>query len=573
MGEQVGFAWARPTAKQDVFEVVGFDGGGGGGGGQRPSGVTLRPYQTEAVESIFRDLVEFNSTLLVMPTGTGKSRTFAEVAHRWKGRVLVLIHREEIAMQLKATLERVTGEAVGLEMNVWHSCGERIVVGMVQTLSRKSRIADHGRDDFTLVIVDEAHHAAAKTYRAIIEHFECAKVLGVTATPDRSDRKALGEVFQSVAFVYEIADAIRDSYLVPIKSQRVWVEDLDLSSVKTTAGDLNQGQLDDAMGSETVLEGVARPTFDLAADRPTVVFTTGQENAVKLTDIFNHFRPECARFVVSDERLVSSDDRRRNLADFEAGRFQFLVNVGIATEGWDCPRVGCVAIGRPTKSRALYTQMVGRGLRPFAGKDGCLVLDFCGNAGRHSLIGPEDVLGGRFSDEEVELAKEIAGRKPGRDAQENLAEARMAIEQRSLAAAERAKREMRYQTQAFDPFAVFHLDRGDDDYVEAQFGRKAPTPKQIGALVKWAKMDPKEANRLSRRQASKVLDAMNARAKKGLATAGQLKLLQRYGFTDPNIYFSTASTLIEALKSNGWRPLPFDRVSSILGSRTAGVDG
>lgn len=537
--------------------------------------VELRPYQHEAIRCIREAFREHRSTLLVMATGVGKTTVFGAVARDWSGRVLVIGHRDELLDQARSRLEKMCGEAVDLEQADFRAGRARLVVASIQTISRPSRLkGDEVRhrgfkaDDFSLVIVDEAHHAAASTYRAVLAHFTAAKVLGVTATPDRGDRRALGDVFDSVALeysklykngAYDPLDAIKDGWLVPLVAERVDI-DVDLSQVKTTKkGDLNEDQLDEAMGQQHVLEGVVRPCYERAGDRRTVVFTTSVVNAHKMAAIFNTLRPGCARAVDGGMLL---DDRRAVLRGYAHGDFQFLVNVMVATEGWDDPPTSCVAIGRPTKSRALFAQMLGRGLRLSPGKTDCLVLEFAGNAGKHSLVSPLDVLAGRYSDEEVELAKEMAKKKRGEQAHRLLELAKEEIEAR-------ARRRVHHQAERFDPFTVFHMDGGGDD-VDWQFGRKEPTAGQLAAAKKWRIDVPEGA---SRRQVSRLIGAASKRADLGLASYGQLKVLQRAGITDINISRPIASQLIEALKANGWQ-LPRAQADDIIaGSRGVGLWG
>jgi superfamily II DNA or RNA helicase len=325
----------------------------------------LRPYQEAAIAAIADRFQEHRSTLLVMPTGTGKTRTFSAVAHAERGPVLVLAHREELIDQGRRALSRHTGDLVTVEKAEQYASGSRIVMASVQTL-KGERLANFARRfSPRLVIVDEAHHAVSPSYRVILDAFPDAKVLGVTATPDRADELAMGQVFDSVAFVYEIQEAIAEGYLCPIRIQRVLVDAIDLRGVKTVAGDLNQGQLDAVMSLEEVLHGVVKPTIELAGQRRTIVFTTSVDNAHRLAEIFNRYAPDSARAV---DGTTAPEERARILRDHKGGAFQFLCNVGVLTEGYDDPAVSCVAMARPTKSRALYAQCAGRGLRPFPGK-------------------------------------------------------------------------------------------------------------------------------------------------------------------------------------------------------------
>jgi len=517
-------------------------------------GITLRPYQENALRSIKQEFVENRTTLYVAATGTGKTTVFGALAKDWPGRVLVLAHRDELIQQSAQRLRAMTGEPVDIDKAESIGGHSRLTVASIQTLCRESRLHRYSRNHFGLVIVDEAHHCPAKSYAGVLNYFD-AKVLGVTATPDRSDRLALGKIFESVAMVYDIADAINDGWLVPIVPMKVDV-DVDLSGIKTTAGDLNQGELDEAMGR--VLEGVARPTFALAERRQTVVFTTSVSNAHKMADIFNELRAGCSRAVDGGMDMY---DRRKVLEDYAKGEFQFLVNVQIATEGWDDPATSCVAIGRPTKSRALYTQMIGRGLRPHPGTTDCLVLDFAGNAGKHALVSPLDVLAGKYTDEEVSFAKEILSKKP--DAKQRaeviLEEARAKLKEIK----ERASRKVKYTATRFDAFEILGVRRDDKDKMDWQFGRKDPTDKQLATLEKFG-INPKG---LSKSQASALIGASIDRIKAGKASYKQMRSLAKNGIDNPNLSRKVASALMDAIARNGWRPLPAGRAQEIINAR------
>lgn len=534
-----------------------------------PTGAKLRPYQTEAIGRIGVELETNRSTLLVMATGTGKTTVFGEVARNWPGRVLVLAHRDELIEQARSRLSVMTQEYVGVEQAQWNALGERIVIGSVQSLCREQRLARFPRDRFSLVIVDEAHHAVAKSYRTVLDHFDGAKVLGVTATPDRSDESAMGQVFDSVAYVYDIQDGIRDKWLVPVSCQMIEVAGVDLSAVKTTAGDLNQGQLDAVMASEEALHGIAKPTLELAGDRRTILFTTSVDNAHRLAEVLNRYRPGSARAV---DGGTAHDLRRATLRGHKGGYFQFLCNVGVLTEGYDDPAVSCVAMGRPTKSRALYTQCIGRGLRPAPGKDDCLVLDFAGNSGRHKLVSALDILAGKWPEDVVERAKKDALNSQGVRSDEALARAAAALEaekQAEIARRARIKATVAYKAQKVDPFSVLGLRDNGDDFGEP--GSRQPlTPGQVQTLQKFKVEIPANCTKA---MASRLINACVTRMQRGLATYKQTKMLSRYGVDASRMYMTTASRVIDAIIANGWHAIGPDAVARIVNGREPGEDG
>ena len=527
-------------------------------------GHPLRPYQVEAVDSVLRELGDVRSTLLVLPTGAGKTRVATEIASRRKDdRILFLAHRDELLVQARARLSRDCGDIVGLDQADRMAGDERLVVASVQTISRQSRLERFRPDRFDLIIVDESHHACAPTYKRVLDYFGKAKICGLTATPDRADEKAMGQIFDSVAFLYEIEDAIRDGYLCDVICSRVEIAGLDLSSVKTTAGDLNQGELDAIMKVEENLLAVADATMRDAGERKTLVFTTSVDNAKRLAEIMNRHRKDCA---MSVDGKTEIDERRRTLARHQNGGCQFLVNCGITTEGYDDPSISCVALARPTKSRALHTQMCGRGLRIHPDKDNCLLIDFVGNSGRHKLASALDVLGGKYTEDEEEIARELVKKNPGMKARDALDQAHAQAERLKREAEEAARRaaikaKAIYTKSTVNPFGVFHMDVEREMEISDRFGGRPPSEKQIACLER-AKI-PIPAG-CTAQLASKLIGTMIKRRNEHLATFGQLKTLQKYGVNDVNLSFDTASSVITAINRNGWKPLPFAKLDALL---------
>ncbi len=532
-------------------------------------GHPLRPYQVEAVDSVLRELGDVRSTLLVLPTGAGKTRVATEIASRRKDdRILFLAHRDELLVQARARLSRDCGDIVGLDQADRMAGDERLVVASVQTISRQSRLERFRPDRFDLIIVDESHHACAPTYKRVLDYFGKAKICGLTATPDRADEKAMGQIFDSVAFLYEIEDAIRDGYLCDVICSRVEIAGLDLSSVKTTAGDLNQGELDAIMKVEENLLAVADATMREAGERKTLVFTTSVDNAKRLAEIMNRHRKDCA---MSVDGKTEIDERRRTLARHQDGGCQFLVNCGITTEGYDDPSISCVALARPTKSRALHTQMCGRGLRIHPDKDNCLLIDFVGNSGRHKLASALDVLGGKYTEDEEELAQELVKKNPGMKARDALDQAHAQAERLKREAEEAAKRaaikaKAIYTKSTVNPFSVFHLDVAREMAISDRFGGRPPSEKQLACLERAKIPIPPGC---TAQLASKLIGTMIKRREEHLATFGQLKTLQKYGVNDVNIRFDTASSIITAINANGWKPLPFAKLDALLARNTS----
>jgi superfamily II DNA or RNA helicase len=500
--------------------------------------LTLRGYQMAAVDRVLDALGEKESTLLVLPTGCGKTVVFSEVARRWDGRVLVLAHREELVRQAADKLRDAAGRGVGVEMaaEMAHD-GHRAVVASVQTMTRPARRERYARDAFGLIVTDEAHHAVADSYRAVVDYFSPPGVgtrhLGVTATPRRADELALGQVFESVAMEYGITDAVADGYLVPVRQEVVNVEGLDFSAARTLAGDFNEADLDRILREEEILHRVAGPAADLCGDRPALVFCVTVAHAEAMAAVLNRYKPQSARALSG---ATDRETRRVVVRAFRQGKLQYLCNCALFLEGFDAPGCAAVVMARPTKSLALYTQVLGRGTRPLPGvidglspdteaarrgairgsaKPDLLVLDFAGNAGRHTIVTAADVLGGRYGQEVRRYAvATLAGEGRGAPVDEALAraEAELALaeeERLRLAEQERRRRvvaEVEYSTARVDPFDRTRAAvAGPDD---ATRPRADPaTPKQVGYLV-YLGVPRATAAAYGRRQASAVIDKL-----------------------------------------------------------------
>jgi len=515
-----------------------------------PLKIAPRPYQSSAVEDV---LAEFRrgvrSTLLVMPTGTGKTVVFAILAAiaRAKGRVLVIAHREELVEQARERIAAVTDLNVGVEAGAARVDADAlpdVVVASVQTLARAERRERFAPDAFVLVVVDEAHHATAKTYGAVLDRFAKAKVLGVTATPDRLDGRGLRAVFQTCAHVYEIRDAIEDQWLVPIKQRRVTVEGLSLDTVRTRgrngAGDFDDDALAKQMLAEGMLHRIAAPLADLASARPTIVFTPTVAVAGELAAVLGRYVG--ASEVRSLDGSVHRDERAATVNAYKRGDFRVLVNCALFTEGFDAPRVSCVAVARPTKSRALYAQMIGRGTRlhPETEKDHLLVVDFTDASTHHKLVTVADVLGGLCDEDVRERVNALAVDNPDTNVSELLtaAEAQVAAERRH-----RLLCEARYRAQTIDPFDVIGADPHPGR------GGCAMTPTQVQILRDRGV----PAKGYDRDQANALIDKMFERDRLGLCRFKPASILAKYGL-NPDVSRALASEAMEAMRANNWRP-------------------
>ena len=517
-------------------------------------GQELRPYQQQARDRIHAEWdAGHTRTLLVLPTGTGKTIVFASVAAdqvRAGDRVLILAHRGELLEQAADKLQRSTGLVSAVEkaestcLDSWF----RVVVGSVQTLQRTARLERFPQDYFGTIIIDEAHHAITDGYRRILDYFSGAKVLGVTATPDRGDMRNLGEVFDSLAFEYKLTDAIKEGYLCKIMAQTIPLQ-LDITSVTMSGGDYAVGDLGTAL--DPYLEQIAAEMARRCKSRKTVVFLPLIKTSQKFRDLLN------AHGFRAAEVNGQSDDRRQVLADFDAGKYNVLCNSMLLTEGWDCPSVDCVVVLRPTKVRSLYSQMVGRGTRLSPGKTDLLLLDFLWMTDKHELCRPADLV---CEDRTVarQMTEHLAETGCPEDIEEAAAQASEdVVAQREEALAKQLAEQRRKKAKLVDPLQYEMSIQAEDlsGYVPT-FGWEAgpPSEQQTAALEKLGILpDAVE----SAGKAALLLDRLNKRRDEGLTTPKQIRCLEKYGFQHVGTWsFEAARHMIDRIAAQGWRGVP-----------------
>ncbi|MFJ8437645.1 DEAD/DEAH box helicase [Kitasatospora griseola] len=355
----------------------------------------LRPYQAEAIRSLTAGWQngQHNRLAVVLPTGAGKTVVLSHLIatfHQQTGhRALVIAHREELIQQ---AVDKIHAVAPHLRIGIVKAERDQhrhvdVVVASIQTLAvrrRRQAIRDIG-----LVVVDECHHAAADTYMAVLDHFGAwsgTPVAGFTATMTRTDG-GLAEVWQDIAFRLDILDLMAAGHLVDVRGKRIVVDGLDLDKVKVRGGDLQDGQLGQAMEDSGAAKVVADAYTQHAPDRPGVVFTPTVATARSMAETLTDAGIQAAAIWGDMPR----DDRADTLQRYKAGDVQVLTNCMVLTEGFDAPWASCAVIARPTKSAGLYVQMVGRVLRPAPGKDDALVLDVMGSSTRHKLASIVDL--------------------------------------------------------------------------------------------------------------------------------------------------------------------------------------
>lgn len=350
----------------------------------------LRPYQSQTLDALRQHFAAGNRAGLVnWPTGTGKTVLAAEICRTARRPVLFIAHRGELLEQTEDKIRAFVPDAdIGFVKAGRDEHDRQYVLASVQTLARPARLARIAPDRFGVVFLDECHHAAAASYRRVLDHFT-GVVIGLSGTPYRLDGRGLDDIFGAKpVYTYEIETAVKDGYLVP---PRGWLiqTDADLDAVHTVAGDLNVGELAGVMNTIASNRVTVESWHEHASDCRTIVFAVDVQHAIDLADAFT------ASGIAADyvHGKMNDTERRERLERFRAGDIQVLANCMILTEGFDESAVGCVIMARPTKSKSLYIQCVGRGLRPADGKKDCIILDIVGVTKRHSLRGVGDLFG------------------------------------------------------------------------------------------------------------------------------------------------------------------------------------
>lgn len=515
----------------------------------------LRPYQSEAKAAVFTQWDKgARKTLVVLPTGCGKTIVFAKVAEecvRQGNRVLILAHRGELLEQAADKIKKSTNLGCATEKAEQSCLGSwfRITVGSVQSMQREKRLSQFSDDYFNVIIIDEAHHCISDGYQKVLQHFPDAKVLGVTATPDRGDMRNLGEFFESLAYEYTLPKAIREGYLSPIKAMTIPLQ-LDLSGVSIQSGDFKAGDIATAL--DPYLHQIADEMMKYCRDRKTVVFLPLVKTSQKFKEILNEKGFKAAE--VNGE----SKDRAEVLEAFDKGEYNVLCNSMLLTEGWDCPSVDCVIVLRPTKVRSLYSQMVGRGTRLCEGKSHLLLLDFLWHTERHELCHPADLICEKkeVARKMTENLEETAGCPIDlEEAERKASEDVIAEREESLA---KQLQEMRTRKKKLVDPLQFEMSIQAEDlsgYVPA-FGWEMapPSDKQKQELEKRGIL-PDEIDNAGK--ANLILDRLHKRQEEGLTTPKQIRCLEKYGFQHVGTWtFEAGKNMIDRIAACGWRGAP-----------------
>lgn len=514
----------------------------------------LRPYQQQAKDAIFSEWENgIKKTLLVLPTGCGKTIVFAKVAEECvKGgsRVLILAHRGELLDQAADKIGKSTGLGCATEKAEQTCLGSwfRIVVGSVQSMMREKRLNQFPNDYFNTIIIDEAHHCISDSYQKVLRHFPDAEVLGVTATPDRGDMQNLGTVFESLAYEYTLPKAIKEGYLSPIKAVTIPLK-IDMSAVGVQAGDFKSGDIATAL--DPYLESIAEEMEKYCSNKKTVVFLPLVKTSQKFRDILNNHGFKAA------EVNGDSKDRAEILEAFDKDQYNVLCNSMLLTEGWDCPSVDCIVVLRPTKVRSLYCQMVGRGTRlsPETNKDHLLLLDFLWHTERHELCHPASLIceSAEVAQKMTENMEKDAGCVIDIEEAEKTASEDV-VAQREEALAKQLSEMKRRKKRLVDPLQFEMSIQAEDlsGYVPAFGWEMAPPSEGQKKTLEKLGILPDAIENAGK--ASKILDRLVKRRREGLTTPKQIRFLESRGFQHVGTWqFETAKNMIDRIAGNGWR--------------------
>lgn len=496
--------------------------------------MTLRHYQEEAIRATMQKWGEFNSLLLVMPTGAGKTIVFSHIVKQRAaagfGKSLILAHREELIVQAGDKLRAATGIFAGVEMaDMRATPRDEAVVASVQSMVR--RLDKWKPDAFGTVIVDEAHHALSPTYQKVLDHFKGggAQILGVTATPDRGDKRSLSGAFDEVAYEVSLFTLIKESFLAPIKIRTVPFT-IDLGTISKRGGDFKDEEVGAAIAP--FMRQISELIVAHAWDRKTLIFLPLRKISRACVD---HLR----ELGVSAEHVDGdSPDRAAILRRYARGETQFLSNAMLLTEGYDDPPTDCIVPLRATSSRSLYSQMVGRGTRTSPGKTDLTILDFLWHHERHSLCKPSCLVA---ESSEVAEAMDAAGDAGGaggedRDLFEVLAEAKQSEEDRLRKKLEDAARDKKGKVRTGQTIDAMDYALTLHDLSAASWEPTMPwhsdpvTDKQVTTLLKFG-IDPSTCS--CKGHANAILGSAFARSKMGLASPKQVAVLRRFGHPSP----------------------------------------
>jgi superfamily II DNA or RNA helicase len=340
--------------------------------------IVLRNYQEEALNSVIKDFQDgICRQLIVLPTASGKTFVMAAIIKHYKLKVLVVAHREELLQQAEDKIRLYWPEAdIGICKAKRKEYDHQIVIGSTQTCSRPRCLKQLKKKGFDILMIDETHHAPASTYQRIIKELGFSEgtkklLIGVTATPMRSDKKQLGDFFDKIVYSKTAGELIQAGHLAPISGRRI-LTSFNLNKVHTRCGDFAVNELASVVNTKDRNKFIVDKFKEHCSARKAIVFCADVKHCQDAAQAFN------AQGIIAEPvwGAMDKDQRKRVLKGFSKSNIQVVTSCGVLTEGFDEPSIQAIVMARPTKSKGLYIQMCGRGLRKHPGKDDCLVLDF-----------------------------------------------------------------------------------------------------------------------------------------------------------------------------------------------------
>lgn len=491
----------------------------------------LRQYQRDAANAAWKGFREFRKQLMVLPTGAGKTIIFAKMAaHPTLQPALILAHRDELISQAVNKIEEVTGIDASIEKAESHASRHSpIVVGSIASLATLTRLDGWANDHFKMVVVDEAHHSLSKSWQTVLEHFPDSKVLGVTATPHRGDRKNLGKFFENVCYEISLLDLVKQGFLSPIRVRTVPLK-IDLTTIRRSAGDYSEA--DSGALLEPLLEQIGETIVENAKYRKSLIFLPLRQTSRKLCSVLQE-RGLAAEHIDGDD-----PKRKEKLDDFKSGKITHLCNAMLLTEGYDEPSIECIIPLRPTSSQPLYAQMVGRGTRVYPHKEFLLILDYLWLHEKHTLIRPAHLIAGTTEIADAmtrESEKGAADEGLVEDGEFDLAELHdAALHEREEALRRELAKKASRKGKTVDALE-YALNIGELALAEYEptmpWEELPPTPKQLELMGKMG-INPETIR--CRGHAAKLMGAIFFRTKHGFATAKQVYWLTKYGHPSPH---------------------------------------
>lgn len=547
----------------------------------------MRDYQQAAKDAVLRDWKQgIRSTMVVLPTGTGKtvvSSSVAETLWEWhhtreidySGAILFLAPREELILQTRDKFVRQIPDArIAVEMGDEYKAHRQLFrkpeIVLATTASMLSRYKHYPKDYFSAAFLDECHHSTGKSYTEPLAFFEDSiqYILGMTATPKRHDGKAMGRVFDHCSYSMLLPEAVDLGWICEPRVERVPVRELRLQDINNVAGDFAQGALSRELCREPVLQSMVATTIALSTGRQTAIYCVDIAHMQAVERELARQGQRCVLIDGKTPKLI----RRSRLKQFANYDVQYIVSCGTLTTGWDCPACEVIAMFRPTQSLTLYEQIVGRALRPLdpptqetpearrlaiaqSAKPFALILDFVGNS-RHKLANIGDILGGSFDEEVRRLAMDLAKHESGPiDMTAMLKKAEAALEAKRAAQYDRSTIEAKLKDAIWrlnpHPFEVLGLSRERAEEAVTKDEAYGASLDRGRSTLEEYQLRPHECQRLTNKETVYLARVLVARTGRRQASYAQARLLWRLGYST-NVPIGAASAILDRCRDEGW---------------------